>query len=373
VLDINWVTLVLGVVVLFSVLGGVGRGFAYESGHVVSLVISAIAGASALSLAWWGSNRLNLLAVRANTASEPDWLASLLQMWQQAPRLAQLLVFVLIFSVVSGLIRGWFRTVPYWAARAVPRFLADSRLLGGVLGFGIGLVRSVIIGGLLFIGLQYLNLPAVSAQAHASKPYQWLRATVYQPWLKPFMVRELPVLTEGALKPLAESINLVAVPTRADASQGVVVVPEPIVRLAKQVTAGDRTDREKAYDLYEWEIHHIHYDWKKYDDYVYHQRWDEQTPLQTLRTGKGVCADYALLYADLAHAAGLTVRIDEGIGGTPQQHGPHAWNEVWDGQQGRWIPLDTTWGSEQDVWFDAPHFGWTHLLQHTIEIKGSGR
>jgi transglutaminase-like putative cysteine protease len=141
--------------------------------------------------------------------------------------------------------------------------------------------------------------------------------------------------------------------------------------LARHLTAHDRTARDKARTLYEWEIHHIRYDWNKYDDFVYRHQWDEQSPLQTLQTGKGVCADFALLYADMAHAVGLKVQIDEGMGGTGENLGPHAWNQVWDPAANRWIPVDTTWGSQEDVWFDNPHFGATHFVQTAITIAAS--
>ncbi|WP_067923013.1 transglutaminase domain-containing protein [Alicyclobacillus shizuokensis] len=370
-MDINWVTAGLAAVVMFSTWAGVRRGLAYESGHVVALAVSLVVGTAALSLAWWGSNRLNGLAMEAHPDAVPDFLARLVQFWQQAPGTAQWLAFALIFLLSASLIRGWLDVLPRGAARIVPRPLRQNRILGGLMGAAVGAVRCVALGGLLFLGLQYLSMPTAQAWAQASPPYRWLQKTVYQPWLKPLMSREIPVLSQDALRPLTENINLVAVPVGGDESRGVLVVQKPVAQVAERVTHGDRTDREKAYDLYEWEIHHVHYDWKKYDDYVYHGHWAEQSPLTTLTTGKGVCADYALLYADMAHAVGLTVKIDEGIGGTAQQHGPHAWNEVWDAQQRRWLALDTTWGAEQDIWFAPPDFWSTHMLTHSIEIQGA--
>lgn len=83
-----------------------------------------------------------------------------------------------------------------------------------------------------------------------------------------------------------------------------------------------------------------------------------------------MCADFALLYADFAHASGLTVRIDEGLAGTASSYGSHAWNEVYLPQQHKWILVDTTWGSEQDAWFNVPaqQFDQTHETQRVITI-----
>jgi len=203
--------------------------------------------------------------------------------------------------------------------------------------------------------------------------YTGLRHMVYEPYLAPIVTQEMPVLAKSAILPLAQNINLFVLPSGNSGEQrGVLVVPEAMASLARQITANDKTTRQKAYTLYEWEIHHIHYDWKKYNDYVYRSQWDQQSPTQTVQTGKGVCADYALLYADLAHAAGLTVQIDEGLGGTSASNvGSHAWNKVFDAVAQRWITVDTTWGSEQDVWFDAAHFDRTHFQQTSIMIAGS--
>ncbi len=55
--------------------------------------------------------------------------------------------------------------------------------------------------------------------------------------------------------------------------------------------------------------------------------------------GRGYCGDYADVFMALANAAGLHSRAwafsFDGFGG----HG-HIFNEVWDGQQGRWVALD---------------------------------
>jgi hypothetical protein len=72
----------------------------------------------------------------------------------------------------------------------------------------------------------------------------------------------------------------------------------------------------------------------------------------------------------MAHAVGLSVKIDEGVGEAFGQSGPHAWNEVYDPKTQTWIPLDTTWGSEMDVWFGTPGFDQTHRLQRSIVIPG---
>ncbi len=297
----------------------------------------------------------------------------MIQAWQSSPGVARLVVFIIVYFIVSAILRAILGRLPFVAIRLIPNVIGKNRLLGGTLGLVVGGARVIVISALLFVALQYITLPTVAAEANASAPYQYLKHNVFEPWLQPLLNRDLPVLEAGALEPLTKNIDLLAVPTNANGNeQGFLVVPKQVSALAKQIVKGDHTDEQKAYALYEWEIHHIRYDWKKYDDYVYHGQWDAQTPLQTLETGEGVCADYALLYADMAHSVGLTVDIVEGIGGTPTDNGAHAWNRVYDAQTKQWLNVDTTWGAEQDAWFNPPNFSATHATQRIIEIKAGG-
>jgi hypothetical protein len=373
-LPLDWITILLATVCVWSLVQGARRGLAVEAGYLVNQLVGLGAGITALWCAWKGSRSLALMAQSAPTARMPDWAAQIVQAWQHTPQVAQALVFLCIYLLVSTLLQALLRALPATVAKLFPRELARSRWLGALLGALAGAARAVIYGGLLFLCMQYVSWPWLTAQARQSGVYEILQKQVYQPWLEPVAQRELPVLTKEALEPIAENISLFALPTGAKGQvQGMLIVPQQIAQLAKQITAHQQTDRDKAHALYEWEIHHIRYDWKKYDDFVYRHQWDEQSPLQTLQTGKGVCADFALLYADLAHAAGLPVRIEEGLGGTGPNLGPHAWNEVWDHSARRWIPVDCTWGSQQDAWFDPPDFAATHHAQTVISIAASRR
>lgn len=368
----NWITFLLIIIVIWSVIHGFRRGFAYESGHLVAQFANLIAGIVAIWIGWLLSNYVSHLAGTVQTKHWPQWATQLVQTWQQSPNVAHMVTFIAFYLLCSSILHAIVRPLPSLVSRGVPKAIASNRWLGGIMGALIGGARAVMVGGFVFLVTQYFSFPGLATEAGQSGLYKVLTENIYKPWLKPFVVRELPVLAEGALEPLTKNINLFAIPTAVQGQQrGVLVVPADISHLAQQVVQGKKTERAQAQALYEWEIHHIHYDWNKYNDYVYHNKWDEQSPEQTLRTGKGVCADYALLYADMAHAVGLTVQIDEGVGGTAQQNGPHAWNHVLDTSSNRWIPLDTTWGSEQDTWFDPSGFDEMHRQTNDILIEGT--
>ncbi len=368
----NWLTLVFAAVLCWSVYQGWRRRFASQAGYLVSQITHLAVAAVALFSAWYVNLHVTSLISKTSSDQLPQWAAHLWEVWQQSPQTTHLLTLILIYVFFSTILHWVVRPFPAWIVRVMPRAIAGSRAGGGLLGALVGTGRDLLLGAAVFVLLQFVAVPSLQAQAAGSAPYQALSDTIYEPWLKPFVTRELPVLTANALEPISKNISLFAVPTGVDGTQrGLLVVPQEISKLAKRITAGISDPRQQAHALYEWEIHNIHYDWKKYNDYVYEHKWDQQTPLDTLHTGRGVCADYALLYAELAHSVGLTVEIDEGIGGTSFQYGPHAWNRVWDPRQGRWLNVDTTWGSEQDAWFDPPGFAATHHVETRIQIEGS--
>lgn len=373
----NWVTAGLAVVLLFSIVRGWQRRFAAESAYVLAKLISFGVGIFAFWLAWKGTKVAERLVNSGSLKHSAAFLQRIIEAWQQAPNVAQVIVFLLVYWIVSGTLNQFLVGSFGFFVRLIPQFLGKSRVLGGGLGVIVGVVRGSLLGAVVFFALQFLSIPVLNAEAQSSQPYRWLGANLYTPYLDPLMKQEMPVLAKSAFTPLAENINLFVVPsTTAGQEHGVLLVPKTISELAHSITGHASTPRQKAYALYEWEIHHIHYDWQKYNNYVYYGKWDQQSPLQTVKTGKGVCADYALLYADLAHSVGLTVQIDEGLGGTSKADlGSHAWNEVYNPVAKRWITVDTTWGSEQDAWFDVPlsTFDETHFQQTAILINGSGR
>ena len=369
----NWITLIAGVIFVGSILAGLRRGFmnevraiVYQFGGIVAAVLSVWVG-------WLITHALVNRLSSVNMERLPASLRQVLVAWHNNPTIGTWVLFIICFLLLSSLVHRIIRAVTGLLLSLIPRFVANSHLLGAVVGVIAGAIRVIIYGGVLFLVLQFFTFPAVAKTAAKSTLYGYLTRQYYQPFLKPLMRKGLPVLETKALGSVAHSISLFAVPSGTPGQeQGVLIVPSQVSNLARQITAHAKTPSQKAYDLYEWEIHHISYDWKKYNDYVEYGKWDEQSPLQTLQTKKGVCADYALLYADMAHASGLTVKIVEGMGGTSGQIGSHAWNQVWIPEKNQFINVDTTWGSEQDAWYNVPNsqFLKTHFPQTTILVKG---
>ena len=61
---------------------------------------------------------------------------------------------------------------------------------------------------------------------------------------------------------------------------------------------------------------------------------------EVLKTGEGVCRDYAILTATLMRAAGIPTKLVTGMVYYQDRFYFHAWVEAWDGK--RWLGYDST-------------------------------
>ncbi|WP_438433869.1 transglutaminase-like domain-containing protein [Gorillibacterium sp. sgz500922] len=106
-------------------------------------------------------------------------------------------------------------------------------------------------------------------------------------------------------------------------------------KLAAELTQGAKTEEAKAKAIYSYIIKKI-----KYDNALAASVGTEYlpNPEQTLNTGKGICYDYASLYAAMLRSQGIPAKLVMGTSAYVKQY--HAWNEVY--LNGEWVTVDTT-------------------------------
>ncbi|WP_229106834.1 transglutaminase domain-containing protein [Paenibacillus sp. 1001270B_150601_E10] len=274
-----------------------------------------------------------------------------------------LLLYLLIRSVAGGLVGAIFylwsnensgsprRVRERGSIPAIERVL--SRVFGVVLGAITGCLRILLVVVLLF-GFVTLNPGSpISRHIQQSNAYQLAAGQVIEPFAGEWVTENLPVFT-------AEVKNQLTTLMQRRYEVIDMQLPKDIELAAKEVTKGAGTDEKKARLLYDWVGSRVTYDWDKANNYIEQGIWKEQTPQDTFDTKKGVCIDYARLYALMARAVGLEVRVVTGLGYDGRGgYGPHAWNTVNIDGKG-WIPLDATWASTGD-WFNPPNFDSTHI------------
>ncbi|WP_150271918.1 transglutaminase-like domain-containing protein [Paenibacillus tepidiphilus] len=104
---------------------------------------------------------------------------------------------------------------------------------------------------------------------------------------------------------------------------------------ADQLTTGLTTDEAKVKAIYNYIVTNIKYDYtlaaNVAGDYIPNNN-------STLATKKGICYDYASLFATMLRSEGIPTKLV--MGNTSYVDTYHAWNEVL--LNGKWVTIDTT-------------------------------
>ena len=112
-----------------------------------------------------------------------------------------------------------------------------------------------------------------------------------------------------------------------------------LVRLARRITAGKRTNWDKSYAIYVWVATNISYG-------------DSGRGLlggsvkSIIRNGQAQCNGYAMVMNALHRAIDIKIRSASATMSTPwysDRPTTHVWNQVY--LNGRWVDVDATWGN----------------------------
>lgn len=370
--DLNLVSALLLVILLFSILQGLLRGASRSAGRLVSLVsggvLSVLGLLASIPLTVWLSPIVQ------------KWLAGIalpereLSQWEQvyftllsAVRDFPLMRFAVLFMISYWLIRTLLGLASAFAlggknSSFLGRLIFGgerpasllSRVAGAGIGAVIGLARCLMVIAVLFIAVTLFPDSGFSRYVQASPVYQHGARTVIEPLSGNLIKEKLPVFTRS----VEEELNGILQQRYEviDAN-----IPQDIELAAAEITKKAGGDEEKARLLYDWVGSRVTYDYDKVRDYEDNGHWREQTPQMTFDTKRGVCIDYSRLFAVMARSQGLDVKVVTGLGYDGRGgYGPHAWNEVYLKERKKWVPLDATWASSGD-WFNPPAFEETHI------------
>lgn len=105
------------------------------------------------------------------------------------------------------------------------------------------------------------------------------------------------------------------------------------VRLAKELASSCDSDADMASAVYDYLVKNVKYDNKKAKTV---QSGYLPVPDETLKTGKGICFDYAALAAAMLRSVGIPCRL---ITGYVDEETYHAWNSFYLKNQG-WVTVE---------------------------------
>ncbi|MGC2332689.1 MAG: transglutaminase domain-containing protein [Candidatus Acidiferrales bacterium] len=123
-----------------------------------------------------------------------------------------------------------------------------------------------------------------------------------------------------------------------------VIINDQIKALAQQITDGETNPVLAARKIYDWTLQNIDY-WVKYPDRL--KASSTGSTEFCLRTKSGNCTDFHSLFASLAMAAGIPMRMIYGsllkptLDGVPVDASYHCWIQFYAPNLG-WLPLDVS-------------------------------
>ncbi|WP_411343678.1 transglutaminase-like domain-containing protein [Paenibacillus sp. WLX1005] len=374
--DSSFVSCLLYVIVLISVLQGVRSGASRSAGRLFSwagrTLLTVLALLLAAPFALFVSPYVQSWAEQVSNSVPDGNLQWWWEMYYSAIYLISefsLLRFAVLFMLSYVIANITFSLL---AVLLIPERLRRgpvptegrrsgwlSRILGGLVGLLNGVLRGAIVIVILFIAVSLYPNNKWSSYVEASSLYNGTVKSVVQPLTGSFVKNTLPVFTSAVEQELTGIFQ-----RKYDVVDR--SIPDNIEQAAAEIV-GTTTDTEtKAKLLYDWVGSRVSYDYGKVADYEQRGVWHEQTPEDTFETKLGVCIDYARLYAVMARSQGIDVRVVTGLGYNGQGgYGPHAWNQVYVPSSGQWIPLDPTWASAGN-WFNPPKFAETHVEQSVL-------
>lgn len=112
------------------------------------------------------------------------------------------------------------------------------------------------------------------------------------------------------------------------------------IKKAKVLTAGIKNDNEKIEILRNYIVNNISYDYVKAANLNSGYLPDND---KTLKDGKGICYDFASLYAAMLRSQCIPTKLAMGYTDGVSEY--HAWNEVYDKNTDEWHLIDTTYDS----------------------------
>ncbi len=372
--SVNLLNVLLFVILIASMIQGAARGASGSAKRLIWFVQDTALTLVSIYLGWKAASWLSPYLKRALVSMDIQVPMTQLHFFQQlyytlitSLRDFSMFRFALLFLVAYALIR-WLTALLWFAVSGYAGLFAQhdersesvfigkafvSGAIGGVIGLLLGAVRALIVIAILFLYITLQPDGVFTGYIKSSSLYQQGVSRIIKPYTGTFIQRHLPMFTKAVEQQFQQILQRKYEIIDRN-------IPADVAKAAQQIAGGDRSDRAKAKSLYDWVGTRVRYDDEKLRLYEDQGQWHEQNPEETFHTRKGVCIDYSRLYAVMARSVGLKVKVVTGLGDDGKgNYGPHAWNEVY--VSGKWIPLDTTWVSSGENWFNPPDFYKTHI------------
>lgn len=373
----NIVTLILAGAFLLPILMGIILPF---TGNRIQRSFSALLGA----VEWILSLILSIYLARYLLANE-NLLLKIYEIFPAAETvittrgvLVNIFLVVILMLIISFLLRliTWplYRYIIFplsnrLAAKVGSMHVFAKQLFGGLWSVPKSLCLVFILSLLLGVYANYFNSSfAFSKSIEQSSVYQCIDENITGPLLDTDLAAQIPVILNDSFQSATEELSsddtgntLVVKYFNGMTLDEAVESNAEIDAAAKKIVGSATDDQEKAYLLYQWICSNITYDNEKAALLAANSTDVESGAIVTFQTRTGVCFDYSCLYVAMCRAVGVPVRFVTGLAYSGTYWGDHAWNQIYDAAEDRWINVDTTFGSSGLNYFDRSTFSADHM------------
>ncbi|MGG7077760.1 transglutaminase domain-containing protein [Clostridium sardiniense] len=266
--------------------------------------------------------------------------------------LIKVLIFITIFFVVKWIIYVVLRLI-----NSIFDFnFNDGGAVSGFLLFVLSTVLGIIRGALAVL---CILIAIVTYNGCVSPRYQidtFSNLNMYNKLTRLIDEQKISKIKSGLVEDISKSTVIYY--NGVTLEQGIKSNSE-IDKKAKEITAGDKTDREKAKSIYNWVGSNIKYDYNKADMVMSSNNVKNSGAIPAFKEREGICFDYACLYVAMCRAVGLNVRMVMGDAYNGEEYISHAWNEVYLKDENKWIKVDPTFYIAGN-YFDNKNFDKDH-------------
>lgn len=292
--------------------------------------------------------------------------------------LVNILLVVILMLMISFLLRLITRPLYRYvifplsnrlAAKVGSMNVFTRQIFGGLWKVPKSVLLVLVCSLLLGVYADYFNgSSAFSKSIEQSSVYQCVDEHITAPLLNTDLAAQIPVILNDSFQPAAEEFTFddagdtLAVQYFNGMTLDEAVASNAEIDAAARIIVGSATDdREKAYLIYQWICSNITYDNEKAKMLSTDSTGVESGAIVTFQTKTGVCFDYSCLYVAMCRAVDVPVRFVTGLAYSGTYWGDHAWNQIYDAAEDRWINVDTTFGSSGLNYFDKSSFSADHM------------
>ncbi|MCY6482831.1 transglutaminase-like domain-containing protein [Clostridium aestuarii] len=197
--------------------------------------------------------------------------------------------------------------------------------------------------------------------------YSFLSSEVINPIFNSKLAKQLPdiinnsfkiVIKDDEIDSLSDSKKTIVYYNGITLEQGLKSNKE-IDEYSVNIAKNQISTYEKVKAIYHWIGKNIEYDYDKVNKILNNDFSVKSGAINAFNTRKGICFDYACLYAVMCRANNIKVRIITGEGFNGSNWVNHAWNQVYIEKEDKWINIDVTFYKGGN-YFDSSIFKLDH-------------